>query len=179
MRTLIAAAALGALATTAIAQQAGTEADQDYAAQIWAQMIDSGFAGEGAVMSHPYPGTDPHGMMLETYYTEATVDGHTGQLIIKRNYGPEGVSADEVLAAPEEHLGAVTIMFQREAGYDPDTNNWFYAKYLPDGTLDQNPAGMALAGLVGKGADAGCIACHSAAPGEDFLFLTDPTTGSE
>ncbi|NHX27496.1 cytochrome P460 family protein, partial [Escherichia coli] len=39
--------------------------------------------------------------------------------------------------------------------------------------LDQNPAGMALAGLVGKNADAGCIACHQAAGGDDYLFTTD------
>ncbi len=67
---------------------------------------------------------------------------------------------DDVIADPDRHLGAVTVMFQRDEGYDPETNNWFWVKYLPDGTLDQNPAGMVLAGLVGKDADAGCIACH-------------------
>ena len=63
-------------------------------------------------------------------------------------------------------------MFQREEGYDPETRDWFYAKYLPDGSMDENPMGMALAGLVGKGADAGCIACHQGA-GDDYLFTTD------
>ena len=151
----------------------GGEAETAYAAELWQIMIDANLAGEGAIMAFPYPGTDPHGMMLETFYTKASVDGHDGALVIKRNYGPEGVSENEVLSDPKTHLGAVTIMFQREEGYDPDTNNWFYAKYLPDGTLDQNPAGMSLAGLVGKDADAGCIACHQSASGDDFLFTTD------
>jgi hypothetical protein len=151
----------------------GGEADRDYAAKIWAEMVEAGLAGPDAIRSFPYPGTDPHGMMLETFYSQAEIEGHTGMLIVKRNYGPEGVSVDEVLSDPAGHLGALTIMFRREAGYDEDNGNWFWGKYLPDGTLDKNPAGTELAGRVAKGAEMGCIACHSAAPGEDYLFTTD------
>jgi len=111
-------------------------------------------------------------MMLETLYTSATVDGHTGDLVIKRNYGPEGVSADEVLADPGKHLGAVTVMFRRAEGFDPDNADWFWVKYLPDGSLDKNPKGMRLAGKVAKGADKGCIACHAGA-GDDMVFTSD------
>ena len=68
---------------------------------------------------------------------------------------------------------AVTVMFQRESGYDDDNKNWYWAKYLADGSLDKNPKGMELAGRVAKGADAGCIACHSGADGEDYEFLRD------
>jgi len=49
--------------------------------------------------------------------------------------------------------------------------NWFRVKYLLDGTHDKNPNGVALAGLVGKDAEAGCIACHSGE--DDYLFSTD------
>ncbi|MBD3678185.1 MAG: cytochrome P460 family protein [Rhodobacteraceae bacterium] len=155
----------------------GSDEDAAYAELIWEVMEASHLAGEGAIMSFPYEGTDPHGMMLETFYTEATVDGHTGTLIVKRNYGPVGVSTEEVLSDPAGHLGAVTVMFQREDGYDPETQNWFWVKYLPDGSLDKNPKGVALAGLVGKGMDAGCIACHQAAGGDDFIFTTDASFG--
>ncbi len=71
-----------------------------------------------------------------------------------------------------KYLGAVTVMLKRP-GYDPETQDWFWAKYLPDGSLDKNPAGMLLAGKVAKGKPAGCIACHSAAPGGDMMFLMD------
>ncbi|MGR3463999.1 hypothetical protein [Limimaricola sp.] len=172
------AAALG-LAGMAIAQDApmfGGDEDQAYAQQVWQAMVDQNLAGDGAIMSFPYPGTDPHGMMLETFYSSATIDGHEGALVVKRNYGPEGVTVDQVLGSPGEHLGAVTVMFMREAGYDDETGNWFYAKYLPDGSLDQNPNGVALAGLVGKNADAGCIACHQNA-GDNYLFTTDADMG--
>ncbi|MGB5559860.1 MAG: hypothetical protein WBN04_17850 [Paracoccaceae bacterium] len=119
--------------------------------------------GDSAIMATPYDGQEPHGMMLETFYNKAMIDGHTGDLIVKRDYRPEGVDAETILRDPAEHLGAVTVMFRREDGYNDDNANWFWGEYLSDGTLDKNPAGMQLAGRVAKGADAGCIACHSGA----------------
>ncbi|WP_233252598.1 hypothetical protein [Maritimibacter sp. 55A14] len=171
------AAALSA-ASTLHAQSAGTEADIADAQSVWNAMTEAGLAGPGAIMTLPYDGTEPHGMQLETFFSEATADGHSGLLVVKRNYGPEGVSAEDVLADPDAHLAAITVMFQREDGYDPDNNNWFYAKYLPDGSLDENPAGMALAGAVGHDMSGGCIACHVGADGDDYLFTTD-AFGSE
>ena len=150
----------------------GSDEDAAYAELLWSVMEEQRLAGEGMLRSFPYEGVEPHGMMLETLYTEASVDGHTGDLVVKRNYGPEGVSVDQVLSDPDTHLAAVTVMFRREAGYDAENGDWFWVKYLPDGSLDKNPAGMRLAGMVGKGMDAGCIACHMGA-GEDMLFTTD------
>ena len=175
-RTLIAAllsASVGAGVATAQESVFGNQEDQDYAALVWAVMEQAKLAGDGAIMSFPYEGIEPHGLMLETFYTDATIEGHTGELIVKKNYGPEGVSADEVLMDPKKHLGSYTIMFRREAGYDSDNQDWFWAKYLPDGSLDQNPAGRLLAGRVAKGADAGCIACHVNAGGDDYVFTSD------
>lgn len=149
----------------------GGEHDTSYAATLWQAMEALKLVGDGMIRSKPYEGTDPHGMMLETFYTEATVDGHTGTLIVKRNFGPEGVDAETVLSDPAHHLGAITVMFHREAGYDEDNQNWFWAKYLPDGSLDKNAKGMQLAGRVAKGADTGCIACHSSQ--DDYIFTTD------
>ncbi len=149
----------------------GMPADTEYAGNLWKAMIEAHLAGDDALMSKPYDGSPPHGMMLETFYTSATVDGHTGTLIVKRNYGPEGVDAEAILAEPGKHLGAITVMFRREAGYDDDNQNWFWVKYLPDGTLDKTPNGMQMAGRVAKGAETGCIACHSNA--DDYVFTTD------
>ncbi|QMU59924.1 MAG: hypothetical protein GKR98_01105 [Boseongicola sp.] len=139
-------------------------------------MVAARLAGDDRIQSFPYEGLEPHGFVLETFYTTATVNGHTGDLVIKNNYGPEGVEFEEVQADRNGHLGAVTIMFRREAGYDDDNANWFWAKYLPDGSLDKNPKGMELAGRVAKGADAGCIACHTAADGDDYIFTTNHIT---
>lgn len=156
------------IASAAIAQNFGGQEDQDYAAQLWQTMLDRNLAGEGAIKAFPYEGSDPHGMMLETFYTDATVDGHTGTLVIKRNYGPEGVTVDQVLGDPDEHLAAVTIMFRRSEDYAPDSGNWFWVKYLPDGSLDKAPDGTPLAGKA-----QGCISCHATAEGGDYVFTTN------
>ena len=179
MKKFIASIALaGTLTmTTATAQDMapfGTDHDIEYAALLWDVMNASNLAGPNSIQTYPYEGMAPHGMMLQTFYSTGTVDGHTGDLIVKRNYGPEGVSEDEVLMDPAKHLGAVTVMFRREAGYDDDNQDWFWAKYLPDGSLDKNPKGMSLAGRVAKGADAGCIACHSGV--DDYVFTSDAVT---
>ena len=64
-------------------------------------------------------------------------------------------------------------MFKRQR-YDPEDKDWFWAKYTPAGELMKNPKDMALAGMVAKGNDTtGCIACHKAAPGGDFVFINN------
>jgi len=169
----VTALVLGVGATSAQDAPFGTEADAEYARLLWEVMEASNLAGENAIRTFPYEGVAPHGMMLETFYSKADVNGHSGDLIIKRNYGPEDVTIEDVQADPGKHLAAITVMFRREAGYDADNMDWFWVKYLPDGSLDKNPAGMQLAGRVAKGADAGCISCHDAAPGDDYMFTTD------
>lgn len=151
----------------------GNAEDTAYAALLWDVMEANRLVGANALQSFPYEGIEPHGMLLETFYTKATVEGHTGTLVVKRNYGPAGVTVDEVVSNPSGHLAAVTVMFRREAGYDAENQDWYWVKYLPDGALDKNPAGRELAGRVGKGADAGCIACHVGAGGDDYVFTTD------
>ncbi len=172
--TLALALVLGATSTMAqdMPMPFGSEADAEYAQLIWDVMQASKLAGQGMIRHAPYEGTDPHGMMLETFYTTATINGHTGDLIVKRNFGPEGVSADAVLADPDGHLGAYTVMFRREAGYDPEDKDWFWVKYLPDGSLDTMQNGMPMAGQLVKGMDEGCIACHHGG-GEDLVFTSD------
>ncbi|MDP1669923.1 hypothetical protein [Phaeovulum sp.] len=175
---LIAAAfalSLGMSGATAQAQTMpfGSPADADYAQLLWDVMTAAKLVGPGMIHATPYEGTDPHGMILETFYTTATINGHEGDLIVKRNYGPVGVTEDAVLRDPAGHLGAYTVMFRREAGYDADNLDWFWVKYLPDGSIDKMPDGTALAGQVAKGmADDGCIACHLAAEG-DMVFTSD------
>ncbi len=166
----------GAALTHDMPAEFGTPEDEAYAAEIWDYLTSHGLAGPDRIHSAPYEGTDPHGMMLETFYAKGTVGDHTGDMIVKNNYGPEGVTAQEVLSDPAAHLGAVTVMFRREEGYDPDNLDWFWAKYLPDGSLDRNPMGMPLAGRVAKGMDEGCISCHVAAGGDDMVFTTDHLT---
>ena len=172
-RFATAGAAVGAIVggalyvTGAIGQMGfGTEADVDYANRLWATLEDAHLVGDRVIHGTFYQGTEPHGAVLETLFADITMDGTTAPLVIKRNYGPAGADPAEVANDPTAHLGAITVMYQRP-GFNPDNNDWFWVKFLPDGTLDLAD-GTPMAGNVG-----GCIACHQGAPGNDFIFTTD------
>jgi hypothetical protein len=160
-------AAGGIYATTAQGQaQFGTDEDVAYAQELWTALEAAHLVGLGVIHGTFYPGTEPHGFVLETLFADITVDGMTAPAIIKRNYGPAGVDINAVNTNPNDYLGAITVMYQRP-GFNADTNDWFWVKWLPDGTLDL--AGETrMAGNVG-----GCIGCHTGAPGNDFIFVTD------
>ena len=144
-----------------------------YAGDLWRALQAARLVGPAAIETKAYSGQHPHGAVLQNVDTILTVNGVSGPVLVKNNYGGEGASVESVTMNPSKYLVAVTVMFKRP-GYDPDNKDWFWAKYLPDGSLDKNPKGMPLAGRVAK-ADppAGCIACHSAAPGGDMVFTHD------
>ena len=160
------------VSAVALAAQFGDKDDVEYAAKLWKVLEKEHFIGRHAIYSSPYTGRQPHGAVLDTIDGELKVRGETGAVIVKRNYGGEGVSKQSVANNPEKYLMAVTVMYKRK-GYDPEDGDWFWAKYNPDGSLAKNSKGVALAGRVAKDASEGCIACHKAAPGGDFVFNND------
>lgn len=148
----------------------GAADDVAFAKALWTAM--AGY--EGWVMrSDIYPGKSPHGMFLQVFYNVVNIDGRPYHVIVKNNYGGEGVTLEMVKATPEQYLMAVTPMVQREEGYDAEDNNWFYVKFNADGTIVENDKGLAMAGRVAKGMPMGCIACHRSAGGGDYLFTND------
>ncbi|MBW2689604.1 MAG: cytochrome P460 family protein [Deltaproteobacteria bacterium] len=100
-----------------------------------------------------YKGKHPHGALLTSYVNDVALKGINnkvgtladGSIIIKENY------------MPDKTLGAVTVMY-RVKGYDPDAGDWFWAKYKADGAIEK------------EGKVAGCIGCHTAAIGNDWIF---------
>ncbi len=90
-----------------------------------------------------YPGNPPHGALLTTYVTDETfsaIEARNGELpdeslIVKENY------------MPNKTLVALTVMY-KASGYDPANNDWFWARYAPNGTV------------LAEGKIKGCIDCH-------------------
>lgn len=149
-----------------------------YAADLWRALEEARLLGDNAFRAKPYEGQKPHGAVLVTMEGTLSLQGNSGLAIVKKNYVGDGVTVDKVANDPARYLASITVMYQREAGYDPDHDNWFWAKYKPDGSLEANPKGMKLAGRVAKGASQGCIACHEGAPGNDYLFTHDRMPGN-
>ncbi|MEN8375039.1 MAG: cytochrome P460 family protein [Gemmatimonadota bacterium] len=133
---------------------------------VWAYMQESAYAdwalwpGTG----EQYQGGEPHGALLTTYMNDVAAEAleagaaelPAGAFVVKENFMPDGT------------LGAVTTMYKTGNNYNPDHNNWWFAKFMPDGTPDQTPDGMAMAGRLG-----GCQNCHGAAAENDYI-LTGP-----
>ena len=164
---------LTALPATTYADDAppfGDPENLQYATQVWGQMEDY----QNWKLTTPvYKGASPHGKFLRMFSSFVTVDGIARPIIVKQNFGGKGVTAAAATQDPDKWLKAVTIMLQREAGYDDDNDNWFWVKFAPDGSIMKNPKGMQLAGRVAKGMPAGCISCHLSADGGDYLYFND------
>ncbi|MEX2541447.1 MAG: cytochrome P460 family protein [Trueperaceae bacterium] len=121
-----------------------------------------------------YVGVEPHGMILRTFLNEIalqdTEDGgdafSEGAIIVKENHMPgETDISDMEPQAPVEgfegNLAALTYMV-KIPGYNPEAGDWFWAKTTPDGSID----------AAGKAQ--GCIACHSQAVDNDYVFNVGP-----
>ena len=152
----------------ASAQPFGKPAELAFAKLVWEAMVEQNLAGPGAVNAVPYPGFPPmHGMILEAFFTKATIKGHTGELIVKRNYGGPGITRSKVANNRAKYLKAITVMFQREKGYDPKNKDWFWVMFKPDGSVGKFPNAPALfAGRV-----PGCAQCHSLAVGGKMVYI--------
>ncbi len=177
--TVFAAAGLAALvgmggaALAAGGPPFGDKASVSYSKALWSAMKAARLVGADSIRTRPYEGSEPHGAILETLDTSLTVKGHKGALIIKKNFGPAGLSIEDAANDPAKHIKAITVMFKREKGYDSENKDWFWVKYKPNGSLHMNPKKIMLAGRIAKGADKGCIACHKGADGKDMVFNTN------
>ncbi len=148
----------------------GGGTDVAFAGKVWRAM--DGYT-DWKLSTEIYKGGSPHGKYVQLFSTWVTVDGRAYPIIIKDNYGGRGVTPDRAREDRSAWLKAVTIMLQREEGYDADNDNWFWVKYKPDGSIDKNEMGMKLAGRIAKGMPKGCISCHLQAGGGDYLFSND------
>jgi hypothetical protein len=77
-----------------------------------------------------------------------------GTVIVKRSYANSECTPGRPLA--------VFVMEKRAPGYDPKANDWHWARYEPDGSLWAE-------GKSGSQVDF-CVACHSVAKVNDFVF---------
>jgi hypothetical protein len=107
-----------------------------------------------------YEGKEPHGMLLTTYVNPLAL----GAVNAKAGLMPDGATIVKENYTPDSVLAAVTVMYKVE-GYNPEHNDWFFAKFLPSGELEMGPNEMPLEGRV-----AGCQSCHGEQKDNDYLF---------
>jgi hypothetical protein len=92
-------------------------------------------------------------MLLTTYVNRIAHDAlangaaahPAGSIIVKENYMPDST------------LDAATVMY-KVPGYDPQNGDWYWAKYDPNGVVDD-------AGRVAM-----CQQCHATARDHDYIM---------
>lgn len=166
-------AAFFSLSVAASAAPFGNKEDISFAKSLWSALEKAEFVGPDRINVRPFEGNEPHGAIQQVLGKTIKVGEKTGKVLVKVNHGGEKASIATVYDNPNKFLGAYTVMFKREAGYDTKNKDWFWAKYDKNGILAKNPKGLQLAGRVAKGAEKGCIFCHTAAGGEDLETLTE------
>jgi len=145
----------------------GHKADP-FEVRMWKWLSHAGYqhwaAPDGEKAEEFYPGNSPHGAFIKTHLNRtATAQSKklpVGSIIVKENF------------SKDKKLMIVTVMYKSK-GYDPEHNDWWYAKYMPDGKvatmkMKGSDKVMKLAGKV-----QGCINCHEDAGGEDYAFFND------
>lgn len=118
----------------AAASEATSAAGPDTtAAAVWAHLEEEGYRENWRLWpgkDRLYPGTEPHGMLLTTYTNQTAnrallagdvADLPAGSIIVKENWMPDSTFA------------AATVMYKVD-GFNPDHEDWLFAKYDPQGT---------------------------------------------
>ena len=170
-RSIIAVIILFLLPFYSLAEKAETSSgkavDNEYAAKVWQYMVKNKLIGDGRIRSYPFVGNRPHGSIQEVISTVAEIEGQKGKLIVKHNYGAkEELTPHKVYSDDQaDNYVALTIMFQREKGYDSANSDWFWAEYYPDGNII-NYQGVDLSGRSQM-----CLGCHTALGGKDREVL--------
>ncbi len=107
----------------------------------------------GKSAMYPSPNKTHGADYLTTYVNDialSAINGKAGtmsedSIIVKESYGPD------------KKLMAIYLMY-KEDGYDPAHNDWFWARYTPNGTIQA------------QGKVDGCITCHGRSSANDYIF---------
>lgn len=95
----------------------------------------------------------PHGPKAKVYANELANESiykaDNGSIIVMEDYEEDGTT-----------LRAVTLM-QKRTGYNPQAGDWFWAKFSPDGTVEEE-------GKIEK-----CIECHVSMAFDDYTFIQE------
>lgn len=106
---------------------------------------------------------NPHGAVTPTYANKVAADDPKtlpiGSVLVREDYDDK-----------RKRL-SISVMYRVKA-YDKDHGNWYWIKYLENGTVVRGKDNKPLAGKI-----ASCSECHSKANDKDFVFSNDSAKG--
>ena len=93
----------------------------------------------------------PHGPLNRVYVNDKGISSDSAPV----NYG--AIEVKETYTA-DKKLKNITVQHKVE-GFNPEAGDWYWAMYLPDGSV------------VKAGRIAGCIGCHAGAKDNDYVMV--------
>lgn len=149
-------------ATIRSAQGSAPRVEQTFESRLWTYLQKAQYRNWAPLpgqTDEAYDGNSPHGAKVKLYANRIAAgrsdEFRNGSILVKENYDASG-----------EQLMAVTVMY-RSAGYHPESGDWFWAKFEPNGSVS-SMNGMPIAGRFNM-----CIECHQSAGNDDFVFAND------
>ncbi len=104
-------------------------------------------------------GQSPHGAYHRIYINSVLYNN----LPIKNNIAPYGSFIIKENYSPEKQLLAITLMTKIK-DYNPEHNDWFWAKYSPNGEILTK-------GKEKEGVLNSCIKCHQGMKDNDYVIV--------
>jgi hypothetical protein len=106
---------------------------------------------------------EPHGDSIQTFANKIATDSPAtlpyGSILVTENYDID------------KKLTDITVMY-RSKGSDSQHADWYWLKYLPNGSIARTAEKEGKKPIAGKVAS--CIDCHSKAAGRDLVYSNDP-----
>lgn len=122
----------------------------------------------GGNFEHGGPIADPDSTYRDIFgsVTNLPTDVPPGTIITKKTWMAEdGMKTDQLYVS--------FAMVKREAGYDPENENWEYIMLPYDETNDYSMHPFGQLEGSNRGKLQGCIDCHAKAGSGDYLFVND------
>jgi hypothetical protein len=139
---------------------------QEFAADLWRYINRDKSPYRqwaGMEVTGPDSNVDPHGTGGKTYFNDAADKDpqklRYGAILVREEYGDDA-----------EKPIAISVMY-RAKGTDSKNNDWYWLKFLPDGSVAKSPADAGSRPVLGRVAS--CIDCHQKAAGKDLVFAND------
>lgn len=141
---------------------------QEFADSLWRFIVrqQSPYTKWAAVQAKKTEKPDigqPHGSNSKIYANPTAMQDPSspanGSVFVIDDYADDGKTRN-----------SVSIMY-RVKGTDPEHGDWYWLRYLPNGSIartDDTPGAKPIAGKVKS-----CIECHDKAGGNDWVFSND------
>jgi hypothetical protein len=100
------------------------------------------------------PGQSPHGVWHKVFANRVIYDA----LPVKDSTAPYGTIIVKENYTSSKKLDKLTVM-AKVKGYSPETNDWFWAVFSPEGKV------------LAEGSPGGCLSCHGGMKSNDYIII--------